>query len=729
MTIEDRDILLRVLCLENTRLIFDGLGELHRQMFDGPEGEALNNKCREAHIKICADTTSEITKEKLGKILEECYDKNNGLLRQNINYSFLSFWKLYFGTSTVKELCEAVMEMLLYYDLLQRLVCPEGVTTKSGFLKDELPYCYEKLCCYIRRILEAKNCFVFRRMSGSAQLVCRSPYSADEIRSSGEFTAKDFSELLERPKTEKEELTDDIFQIKAGDIHYLVIRMAKLDEVRKEELLLVLEDIKESETLKENIRPLAKVLFARDRLKEALTKQYEYLLNLRFDCGFVQFFDGEENRNLRDRYPTIMHISDIHMDLLIHKEMENLSEWLKRNKKNYGKVDLLAISGDLIEARYSNTSQIQENYDFLKDLLREIVAILWDRGDERISFDWKRRIVIVPGNHDFAAVNLFKTVFRNRAVAANVPSLGKNKIMAKFSYYLDFLQNFLDAPIDELMRNHINEVREYRNMNTRVLLLNSSFGATAQRTNKVTLDNGVTRKLTKSAIWHEETDDELYRVCVVHHPPFNSIDYVLDGYDTVDGWKWAGSSVFGSMNSLYGNMIAAIRELEEEKAGHIGAFGKEHWKEEFIKEYLSMKDNSVQESLQKAYSNGKTYFTKDAKTLYEYFCSKDEEMSEDVSNMINRILYDIKTSEHDIETYGKLVNQYMKNVDIFLCGHTHADNELSKVEPNTEPKGRVSVIRKFAFDSWEAADEKKPHLRIIRPQRSPGGILIDVKGF
>ena len=34
--------------------------------------------------------------------------------------------------------------------------------------------------------------------------------------------------------------------------------------------------------------------------------------------------------------------------------------------------------------------------------------------------------------------------------------------MSKFTYYIEFLINFLDAPIDELLENDLNEIRDYK---------------------------------------------------------------------------------------------------------------------------------------------------------------------------------------------------------------------------------------------------------------------------
>lgn len=578
MTNKDRDLLYRVMSLENTRLIFDGIAELHKQLFIGKNGTELKKQCRDTHVKICLFQTDEEIKKRLINLVEESRDQKRRLLRQNANYSFLSFWEAYFGSPYCNEFFQVVSEMILLYDLLQRLVNSNDVPDDPFYSRDELPYCYEKLCCYLRKILECDNCFVFHKIGGTGRLVCRSPYSKEELIHASEFTAERFSALMERQTKECVYLTDDVFQIMENGELYVIIGLAELDKQREEELVLILQAPKTPESLESNIRPLARILFARERLKEALVMQYEYLMNTRFECGFVQFFSNTTSSTDTLRYPVIMHISDIHMDMLLHSRQKELIEQLKNSLNDYGAIDLLAISGDLVEAKYSNASQIQENYDYVKELLREIAAILWDCGDGRISFDWKRRLLIVPGNHDFAAMNLVKTIFRYRAVATSVPGPGGNKIMAKFSYYLDFMQSFLDAPIDELMRHNINEVREYRCMNAKVLLLNSSVGSTAQRTNKVTLDEAAVKSLTESAAWREKTGDHFYRICVVHHPPFHQIDYVLDGYDTVDEWKWIGVNEYRTMNSLYHSMKEAIFELREEKNNRIAIRGEGYWK-------------------------------------------------------------------------------------------------------------------------------------------------------
>ena len=722
MTNKDRELLYRVMSLENTRLIFDGIAELHKQIFNGKNGKNLKKRCREAHAKICVFQPDEEIKQRLEKLVEESRDQGGLLLRQNANYSFLSFWEAYFGSADSAEFYQVAYEMILLYDLLQRLVNANDVPDEPHYSRDELPYCYEKLCCYLRKILECDNCFVFHKIGGNGRLICRSPYSKEELINASEFTAEKFSALMERQPKDRVYLTDDIFQITENGELYVIIGLAELDKQREEELVLILQAPKTPESLENNIRPLARILFARERLKEALVMNYEYLLNIRFECSFVQFYNNTTDNSEGLQYPIIMHISDIHMDMLLHSKRDDLLKQMGKSLHDYGPIDLLAISGDLVEAKYSNASQIQENYDCVKVLLREIVTLLWDRGDGRISFDWRRRMLIVPGNHDFAAMNLAKTVFRYRAIAATVPAPGGNKIMAKFAYYLDFMQSFLDAPIDELMLNCINEVREYRCMNTKVLLLNSSVGSTALRTNKVTIDETAVDSLTSSSVWRKEPDDRFYRVCVVHHPPFYKIDYVLDGYDTLEEWKWVGVTVYKTMNSLYMSMKDAIYQLREEKNGH---FGSTRRKDRFIREYESMEgDALIRNNLQKAYAKGKTYFTQDAKLLYEYLKRERSFMTEDTANMINRILYDMDTAEDDANTYDKLVKS-IDSVDIFLCGHIHADGAIPNIKAGTSKKDRVSIIRKFAYDEWEDDSEKKPHVRIMHPIWEDRGISIE----
>lgn len=147
----------------------------------------------------------------------------------------------------------------------------------------------------------------------------------------------------------------------------------------------------------------------------------------------------------------------------------------------------------------------------------------------------------------------------------------------------------------------------------------------------------------------------------------------------------------------------------------------------FKKEYESMERNHlIQASIQKAYTSGKNYFTKDAQLLYKYFTNTPKVMTEETSNMINRILYDMDTAANDVKTYEELVEDYIDKADVFLCGHIHANGDIPRINVSTANRDRISIIRKFAYDEWEDASEKKPHVRIMHPILENNGISIDI---
>ena len=140
-------------------------------------------------------------------------------------------------------------------------------------------------------------------------------------------------------------------------------------------------------------------------------------------------------------------------------------------------------------------------------------------------------------------------------------------------------------------------------------------------------------------------------------------------------------------------------------------------------------ETSVQASIEKAYTNAKTYFTKDAQLLYMYL--EDGEKTEDIERFINRVVYDKETAERDVRNYRELVKEQIKDADIFLCGHIHADGKLVEINTNTEQEDRVCIIRKFAdADKIKIAPpEIKPYVRVLRPRWESNGIKIEISQY
>ena len=674
----------RILAMENTRPIYDGIAELNRQLLSltskGSDGSSVEEMLRAIHLRDECESINVIRGIVKG-IIKDSYD-DKGLILQNPNYGFLSFWEKRFNSPPKgDDSINAITDMMLYLSLLD---CIRNISYQEGNKeRDDLPYLYENLCGAILKIVGCENCFIVHHMScGDTHIVARSAFLEKEITEQNEMTVSNIADRLKTMQKPEHAaglyFGEPILDQNDGKYYVLIHLFSSSFSGDKFYILLTFAP----GSAEPDSDKLVKFLFARYHLKEVISRDYEHLLNLRYELGFVRFF--KEGNPDETRYPVIIHASDLHADRLGEngKKPELLVDKWKACGAFTGDIDLLVISGDFVNAKRSNASDIQKSYDYASRIIRKLAYELWG-AKGRISFDWKRRIILVPGNHDFAAMNLVKAIFKQRTLAAGLPYDGENKVVAKFAYYLDFLLELLDPPIDQLIRDEINEVREYRRMHTKVLMLNSSYDASPDRTNKVRINEDIVKRLTGSEMWEDCSHaDRSYRVCVVHHPPFETIDYVLDGYDADDilCWKWDKKEKASSpINILYDKTIEIIKTANKEYS--IGEFKDKKGRDyvtEYEKETKAMEDDpnlrDVKTINQEGDKKGKHFFTKDAKILYDY-CKEGAE-KERAQKIISDINFNMHIAEEDQKEFDDCIQKYVFNADVILSGHVHAKNTM-----------------------------------------------------
>lgn len=708
-----QNTLRQTLMLENARPLYDGIVDLRAQLIAA--GGAEFKDMLHALCLRESDKQFESVQKKVEELLEAAYIDTDTLIRQSPNFALLSFWEKYFGTSPLKkEAVSAITDMLLYHDLLHTIhetQSPE-TTKKTGY--DDLPYLYENLCNCIMKLMQCRNSYIVHHVScGDTHIVARSAYLPEEVEDAAELKASDIAGFLtenhsKTPDMEEGFCEKPVFSLMGADgYNYWLLR---LYESGDEQLYLLLQ----YEAALPDTRELVKILFARDHLKSAVFRDFEHLLNLRYELGFVRFF--RERTADKPPYPIIMHTSDLHADTVFPAD-KCLQSVLDSLSPGDG-VDLLVLSGDIVDGKNSNASQTQKNYDYAAETIRKLVSKIWSCAG-RISFDWKRRILFVPGNHDFAAMNLVKAVLKQRALAAGLPYDGNNKVVAKFAYYLNFILELLDVPIDLLIRDEINEVREYRRMNTKVLMLNSSYDASYMRTNKVRISKTIVERLTGSEAWKECPHSErALRICVVHHPPSEPIDYTLDGYDEVPGWEWGKDADKAPMNTLYRTMKAAVNSVKYDA-------GKMSFDDMAVKlfkgEYDKCKE-SVAENNLKGNQENKLYFTKDATLLFKYFT--DKENAECAEKLISDIQFNERIAAQDQKELLDCIGA-CSDVDIILCGHVHETKDMPEISLSDPCRSAsLSIVGKLLVkdDNWE----RKAHIdiRMIQAKKEKGEIKV-----
>lgn len=287
------------------------------------------------------------------------------------------------------------------------------------------------------------------------------------------------------------------------------------------------------------------ILFMRNRLLCALWSDYSALINYRFDCGYIQPLEKKQEKI------NILHISDLHINdkkyyekLYMQLTMKCFQEFREADEGNRRTMDLIAVTGDLIDCA-DNAFEAQCRYQIVQKVLATIAIQLWGQNEGngfRLPHDWKRRILVVPGNHDYTAMNdvsiELDTKEDTRRIKAGFPAHRSGGTMSKLTYYIEFMMKFLDAPIDELIANDMNEVRYYKNLmiNAKqeqtkkangigVCLLNSVSKSNAKQTNKVAFDCELIENLLNK---HKEELGNAGRIVLLSH---HALDYFPDYFE------------------------------------------------------------------------------------------------------------------------------------------------------------------------------------------------------
>lgn len=302
-----------------------------------------------------------------------------------------------------------------------------------------------------------------------------------------------------------------------------------------------------------------RILFMRYRLLYALRHDYAKLIDYRFDCGYIKSVASVMDNN-KPKAVKILHISDLHISdkdrseesyiELTRKFMGAYKQSVAREQAFDNDIDLIAVTGDLINAAGS-AYDAQCRYDIVRHVLTLLAIELWGQhikvdsekgcGLYLLPHDWKRRVLFVPGNHDYTAMNdVTIELDKNedgRRIKAGFPARYSGGTMSKLTYYIEFLLRFLDAPIDELIMHDINEVRHYRNLQVidkpseyseqglTVYLFNSVTKSNAKQTNKVSFNLNEIAQLMQA-----RKSSYKYPIVLTHHSLDYRPDYVEDKY-------------------------------------------------------------------------------------------------------------------------------------------------------------------------------------------------------
>lgn len=441
--------------------------------------------------------------------------------------------------------------LLMYHEITQLEARQDG----DAFRGDPAS-AYETLCNCFQEILSSNMCYIAYRRRDDTRILAASSVHCRNGKLDPTLGSQELGRLLDvirdrkaaADTTELQELVDGIVLFKPvwepdGDRRgrenitgqFLILPMdLYLRETGGGELLyMVFHRISgpdwdgSSPELYDRIRD---ALFLRGRLTDMLGRDLFHLLNSRSEYrGIVRNSAGSQP--LR-----ILHISDIHVSGDNWETIRDCVSCLTLDETSGAPFDFMAITGDVAQGRCS-AGDLEENYDHAAEVIRTLAVRIWGHpykgaaaDDYILRQDWKKRVIIIPGNHDYASMNELETQHdeTNRASLSGRPAVKEGSAMAKFTYYINFLRQLLDIDTGDLIDNGLNEFRSYDELHVNFLSLNTSIMANPIRNNKVHLDQSFVKSVANKITSQEHAGNHI--VCLCHHGPQYQIDYLSDQY-------------------------------------------------------------------------------------------------------------------------------------------------------------------------------------------------------
>jgi Predicted phosphohydrolases len=543
-----------LLYYENTRVIYTGIKELLKQ-FDRKIDKNIGDKFLERYY-LLNSSEGEI---KIKSLLFEAVNENSEPLRQNPLYKILSFLAEMQESPKeitfleIKKVPQNKNEILINDSLIKKLflLCKYATITdeieKSEYVNNagKLIYLYYELIDIIRDLIglgdedTADTYLVYADENGEAKKIIRS--SRNTLVGDKEADEDDLSKLINKFKddtvcksiSESCAFFDDTIcmqNCKIDDKEYKAILIKiglnypgfEKPLCKENEYSFLVTLIKaDNKNLKKNIR---NVICYRERLCRSLSRDIHILRSIRHDKDYVGKFKLKFDLSDAKNPPVnILHISDIHA--ICDNEMTgNIMKIAEKVKEKYelkedNEIDLMVITGDVAQGRDTG-EKLKKNYDEAYEIIKIIAEVIWKRKDKTIANDWKKRILIIPGNHDYAAMNEFQALLKGRQVISGIPQ-DEGLPDIKFGYFINFLNRNFDVHWAKLINSDLNYKESFKKLKLSFYLLNTSAPVNPLRSNKAGLD------WDNIKIFIGGSSDEK-KIISMHHSPTYEINYFKD---------------------------------------------------------------------------------------------------------------------------------------------------------------------------------------------------------
>ena len=618
--------------IENTRILYKLMTEIQNKLEKEPEKYIGNGG-----LKKRANIVSKIQTE-IKNLVSSCY-VDGELLYQNTLSNYFVFWKAFFG----EDVLDNINEISSAYNYFRQI----NSLYDSKILYDDLPYIFEDICFSICEMVHAKMCYFRLSESNNA---------SSTIAQSGDICTS----LDEYSKESEEKVCEYIKGVKCIGKKICIsmpFNLKSADRGKKFQIVLYTDREIDSEYLKNVV---SKILFMRKKLFKVIDRLFAVLLNYQTDYEYIKPI----NQNKRI---CILHLSDIHITL--NKKWDTDSNTIKKINRIISKniqedVDFIAITGDIIQAA-NNAEEAQRRYESAEKVVLSIAKAVWGvkiNDKEYLPHDWKKRIIINTGNHDYAAMNDVVVQTQSRVIKSAIPSKDSGGTMSKFTYFLEFLQRFLNLPIEGLIKNDINEIRRLRNFKLNIIALNSISLTNSMQNNKVGLNKSVVQKIVNRC----EKDYDYKNLLLSHHSPNYTINYFEDIYNPYALFDTSEDSIAKKLYDEFSDLVCNKCSGKDFTSERIKA----------LSDALKAFDNKVEE-YQKSDKVKSNEISDIVKNYYKMSMARKKEMDAWISLFCQSDLYfDIKHLCNYVE--NDVDNEFSTN----LYNKLRSINDLCKTDRN-----------------------------------------------
>lgn len=679
--------LFREMRLENTRLLVKGVDRLHQGFQRTPAGRAGGWRLGRLQEFVTSAYRESI--------------QGGGYLAQNPYVELFQFRR--------PEPDEAWMEREDSARLAGMILLCHQLQILEDLPSERLAEAYEDICNSVRNILEADMCYlVSRRLTDTRMLSASSVTEEDLDRQLGSTGAGELLDRLGEP-SEFSKLAEGVFAKKTVDVTVkdedetvknadtLILPIALYDKKgrpREEQVHLICQRRGKglwNDAPEETLLRARDTLFLRGQLAQALMRDLAGLLTVAREYRDI-------GRKTAPKEPLrLLHISDLHVE---KQNCDKLVGDIKKLKLEDAPFDFLVITGDVAQGRHA-AGDLEKHYDCAAKVIRAMAFRLWSEEQDGKRFlrqDWKRRTIIIPGNHDYASMNELETQHgeSRRTSLGGKPADQEGSAMAKFTYYINFIRKLLDIEVGELIDNNLNELRSYDKIGVDFVCFNTSIMANPARNNKVHLDQGFAEHAARRL---SEQRGNRVTVFLCHHGPGYEIDYISDEY--LERYI---------CHTLTRDFVKAVQEKDEEKRKtelenlkkrmeNLEAKPGKEIENDFVQAWLvhnKMKEFPADVKEKVVERRKKTRFYNDLAFLVEQM-GKDT-WERDINERYQKIIAEVeraaRLSKKDKEAYEGVYNRLAGRIKPAVClsGHTHGWGRKEEEEK------QLYVAKRFAWE-------------------------------